>query len=343
MTPVTSRSWIADGLAEGAFEAMAAGLPATRLWSLLLAVMERRAGQRTPSALMEQWERDGFTAPAGVDQRTLTALDAHLLAAAEAYEAIELSPLAPLGACSAIGLASQNKVVSALRGTEVVSDPTNIMALECARRLRKDPAAVVRLATSHRCVRAQELPKGAGLAAHFRMFCLATAGCEQQDHAFVVQALVEHITTMQRALDRLEGHGYAFPGRTVKMLATPARAALGDRVAAQVGGAMREELDHPYYYGLRYQISARAADGEPKPLIDGGAFDWVGKLASNNRLVFVATGMGSQLAALLYRQPTCQTPDHGDTESRTTPHEPELEGRATNLTPTIEPRTTNRT
>jgi hypothetical protein len=37
------------------------------------------------------------------------------------------------------------------------------------------------------------------------------------------------------------------------------------------------------------------------PFIDGGAFDWLRKLTSNNKLVFVASGFGSQLAAYLYR------------------------------------------
>jgi hypothetical protein len=251
--------------------------------------------------LMEQWTRDGFTAPAYVDQRTLVALDAHLLEAANGFEAVELSPLAPLGSCSAVGLASQNKIVSALRGTEVVSDPTNVLALECARRLRADPSQVVRLATCHRCVRAQEVPKQPGFAPHFRIFCLATAGRERQDHAFVVAALSEHIATMSLALDRLEQHGYAFPDRSITVLATPERGASGDRIAAAVPGAVRERLDHRYYGGLRFQISARSTLGTPVPLIDGGAFDWVGKLAANQRLVFVASGMGAQLAAHLYR------------------------------------------
>lgn len=36
-------------------------------------------------------------------------------------------------------------------------------------------------------------------------------------------------------------------------------------------------------------------------LSDGGAFDWLGKLASNRRLGFVASGMGTQLVAYLFR------------------------------------------
>ena len=50
-------------------------------------------------------------------------------------------------------------------------------------------------------------------------------------------------------------------------------------------------------------ISARSLSGEHLPLIDGGAFDWLCKLTSNNKLVFVASALGSQLAAYLYRLP----------------------------------------
>jgi hypothetical protein len=297
-------SWTTARLDEAAHAALAEGLPASELWSLLLDVFARRAGRRSPADLVRQWERDRFIQPAYIDQRTLNALDGHLLAAAEGFEAIELSPLAPLGACSVVGLGSQNKTVSASRGTEVVSDPTNVMALECARRLREDARRVVRLATCHRCVRAQEIPRRPGHAAHFRLFCLATAGRERQDHAFVVEALAEQIATHLAALDRLEQHGYAFADRRVKILSTPARAPLAERIASAIGHApvAHETFDHPYYDGLRFMINARSPEGQDIFLTDGGAFDWLRKLTSNRRLAFVASGMGSQLAAYLFRR-----------------------------------------
>jgi hypothetical protein len=299
------RSWPTAGLDDAAYEALAAGLPASEVWSLLLGVVARWAERRPPPEILRQWEQDRFVQPAFIDQRTLNALDGHLLAAAEGFEAIELSPLAPLGSCSAVGLASQNKTVSTVRGTEVVSDPTNGMALECARRLRRDPGQVVRLATCHRCVRAQEIPKRPGHAAHFRLFCLATAGRERQDHAFVVEALAEQIATHLATLDRLERHGYAISDRRVKVLATPARAGLADRIAATVQGASvsREPFSHPYYDydGLRFMLNVRSPQGNDLFLSDGGAFDWLRKLTSNRRLTFVASGMGSQLVAFLCR------------------------------------------
>jgi hypothetical protein len=300
-----ARAWIKAGLPPGAYEALSARLPASRLWSLLLEVSQARAAARRPVDLLEQWERDRFVQPALVDQRTLVEVDQHLLETASAFHSIELSPVAPLGVCSVMGHASQNKVLSALRGTEVVADPTNIMALECARRMRHDPTTAVRLATSHRCVRAQEIPKSPGFAANFRIFCLGSAGLERQDHGFLVSAVAEQMTVMLEALDRLEQHGFAFPDRRITVLATEATAAIGDRIVAMLGGGAVERaiLDHPYYNrGLRFQIAARSSGGVDMPLIDGGAFDWVARLASNRRAVYVASGLGSQLVALMFRR-----------------------------------------
>ena len=297
------RRRLIDKIGAAAHEALAQGLPATELWSLLLGVIEQRA-QRPVAALRRQWQDDRFVQPAYVDQRTLNALEAQLLAAAAHFEALELSPLAPLGSCSSVALTSQNRIVSTARGTEVVSDPTNVLALESARRLQADPDQIVRLATSHRCVRAQAVPQVPGFAAHFRIFCLASAAHERADQGFVTDALLDHIRTHLAALDRLEQHGYAFPARTVKLLATPEREHLARRIAEALD--LPEEmttLEHRYYDGLRFMIQAGSTAGEFIPLIDGGAFDWLHKLGSNRKLALVASGMGSQLAAYLYRRP----------------------------------------
>jgi hypothetical protein len=198
---------------------------------------------------------------------------------------------------------SQNRVLSALRSTEIVADPTNVLALECALRLRAG-ASAVHLATSQRVIRAQPIPKLPGYASHFRIFVLASGGIEARDHAFTVATLERHIRTMLAALDRLEAHGHAFGARRVDVLATPARAALADRIAASLGGIAvhRKPLDHAYYSaGLRYMLWVTARDGTEIPLIDGGAFDWLAQLSANRRAVYVATGAGAQLIALRFR------------------------------------------
>jgi hypothetical protein len=299
--------WARAGLDAAAQAALVHGLPGSQLWSLLLGVAEQRAAARRPADLMRQWADDRFVAPCPVDQRTLLALDNVLLGVAHQFEAVELSPLAPLGTCVAVAPVSQNRIVSALRSTEVVSDPTNVLALMCVARLRADPTMQVRLATSQRCVRAQPVPPGRGFAAHFRLFCLASAAHERADHAFAVDAAVEHLALHLDALDALEGEGYAFGRRIVKLLATEARQHLAQRLqerllASRPGLSIEHApLASAYYDGLRFMVDAHTAAGERVPLIDGGLFDWLHRLAGNAKLTLVASGLGSQLAATLFR------------------------------------------
>jgi hypothetical protein len=214
------RDWTHAGIEEAAYAALAEGLAASELWSLLLGVAEQRAAQRSAADVRRQWEKDRFVCPSYVDQRTL-----------------------------------------------------NLLALESARRLRKNCRQVIKLTTNHRCVRAQAVPKHAGYAAHFRLFCIASAGHERKDQGFLVESLSEHIQTHLAALNRLEQHGYGFPDRSLKILATPERKALGERIASGVRSlegtsVVFETLTHNYYDGLRFMISARPLSGERMPLID---------------------------------------------------------------------------
>ncbi len=302
---MTNRSWIADLLGAAAFEQLTTGLPASDLYSLLLEVMRHRAASRSPADVLAQYLRDDFCVPAAIDLRDSVAIDGHLLAAAESFEALELSPVAPLGVTSTVGPTAQNRVLSALRATEVVSDPTNVLALECARRLRANQDAPVHLTTSQRVLRAQPAPKRPGHSQHFRIFVLASGGRERKDHGFTVDALVLHIRTMLRALLRLEQHGYDFGARRVDVLTTAERHAVGDRIADSLSvPSTRKPLDHRYYTGgVRYQIWVTAPDGAEVPLVDGGAFDWLARIAANRRAAYVASGAGAQLIAWLFRKP----------------------------------------
>jgi hypothetical protein len=308
--------WVLDLMDAPVLEQLATGLAGSELQSILLHVMRTRAGLRQPKDVLAQYQRDAFCTPATVDLRTSLEVDGHLLAAAEAFEAIELSPVAPLGACSVVALTDQNRVLSALRMTESVSDPTNVLALECAVRLRSHPKLPVHLATSQRVIRAQPVPKLPGYAQHFRIFVLASAGLEAKDHAFTVQTVARHISTMLNALDRLEQAGYSFGTRRVAILTTAEQQAIGDRVAEVLGGSVtRGLLEHAYYSGgLRYQLWVTAPDGTSVPLVDGGVFDWLAKIASNQRARYIATGAGAQLIPLRFQ--TSRPPVGADSSTK---------------------------
>src|SRR5262245_5551840 len=291
--------WNTRNFDAAALDALRSGLPATGLWSLLLDVAAKRASQRTPSDLRQQRQTDRFVAPAYLDQRTQLEFDRKLFEVADQFAAIELTPLAPLGVCSVLAPTGQNRVVSTMRGTEVVSDPTNVLALESAERLRADATQTVRFATSHRCVRAQAPPKGPGMAAHFRLFCLTTAGHETQNHDFLVAAFIEHVRFHVDALERLAAMGYSFPQPRLKLLSVPAREHLAKRIAATVTHVPIDlaPLEQKYYDGLRFTLTATSPTAGEVMLSDGGAFDWLATLNANRKLVFVASAMGSQRAA----------------------------------------------
>jgi hypothetical protein len=297
-------SWKIGHLGDDAIDLLAEKLSGSELQTVLLEVMRRRAATREPSDVLAQFIRDTFTTPALVDQRALHEVDGHLLAAAIRFEALELSPVAPLGTCSTMAPTHQHRVLSALRATEVVSDPTNVFALECARRLRSG-ASEAHFTTSQRVIRAQPVPKLPGYAQHFRIFVLASGGIERAAHGFTVDHLILHVRTLLDALDRLEAHGFSFGARRLDVLATEARAALADRVASALEGTLptaRKPLTHAYYSGgLRYMLWVTAPDGAQVPLGDGGAFDWLARLTSNRRAVYVASGMGVQLIPFVFR------------------------------------------
>lgn len=109
------------------------------LTSLLLDVFRQQTSAITPSDLLRRYAENRFVRPAQLDvvaslERELTLLR---LASASHYTPIELSPVTPLGTCSVIAPVSQNHILSAVRGAEVVSDATNVLALECATRRNK--------------------------------------------------------------------------------------------------------------------------------------------------------------------------------------------------------------
>ncbi len=275
---------------------------------LLLELARLQASRRKPSDLLVQYGRDRFVQPSLLDQRQTNKLDALALTAAEHYEALQLSPLAPLGTCSVVAPTSQHRTVTTIRGTEVVSDPTNVLALECAKRLRADPRQHVRLCTVQQVVRAQPARDKPGFSQHFRLFVLADAGPARADDGFEVDAVEAQLTVFDRLFDALTTQlGCSFPRRRAVLLATPESETLASRVATRMSerlahvGLARQPLSAAYYDGLRVMFGADDLDAQWNPIGDLGRFDWMAKLTSNHKLRFVASGFGLQLAPVAFR------------------------------------------
>ncbi|MCX4239914.1 hypothetical protein [Paraliomyxa miuraensis] len=278
--------------------------PPSQTTPVLLELARKQAARRRPADLLAQWVRDAYVAPSMLDGRTMHALDGLALEAAEGFEALVLSPVAPLGSCSVVAPTSQDRTLSANRGTEVVADPTNVLALECAHRLREDPTAVVRLCTLHQVMRCQPLPPFRGASRHFRMFAMVQAGPARAEDGFEIEAFGEQIAVMQRLCDRAEALGHRLVDRALTLRAAPGHEVLAGRLETALrstGLAVeRAEPPHAYYDGVRLSFDVRAPDGAVVPIGDVGRFDWVAQLTSNRRMRMIATGFGLQLLPLRF-------------------------------------------
>jgi hypothetical protein len=193
---------------------LAEQLAPTDLQSLLLEVYRRRAARQTPATLLSSYERSPLVRPSPVNPVTL--LDVDRLAfslAAPLFEPVELAPICPLGTNSVVASVDQNKTIATIRNTELVSDSTNVLALECAVRRRAHLRAPnrrhqrVRLCASHRLLRPQSFTGPASFA-HFRLFAVCTAGRDEGSYRFELDALAEQLAVYLRLFEQLRQAGY---------------------------------------------------------------------------------------------------------------------------------------
>lgn len=294
---------------DGLVDALVERLEPHELTSLLLAVFERRAARTSPARVLQRYEQDAFVRPTSFAPAVVEAAAAAAFEAAPGFEPLELSPLCPLGTCSAIAPVSQANVVSTARHNEVVSDVSNVLALESAvrrrARLRVDPrdAVPIRLAATQRVVRAQRV-EGPAYFQHFRLFAAVTAGRDTGDRRFEREAFGEHASIHVRALERLRAHGFAIPdGAVVQLvLQRPAACTWVDAVAEQLRGdhprvrvELAERRDTAYYPDASFSLLVDGAC-----VADGGLVPWTATLLSNAKERLCISGFGTERACALW-------------------------------------------
>jgi len=201
-------------------EVLADNLSGSDLHSLLLAVLKRRVNKIEASKLTHS---SPATSACDLDGRLLNRLECVAYETATGFQAIELSPVSPLGAVTVLTGLDPANVVSTLRALECSSDPTIGLALECARSRRApaDRKNETRVCTSQRVVRFP-LPEIPGFTAHFKLFSLVSAGRDQGSFAFEATALREHIGVYLSLLSKLGAADFAFEEIVVELSDTRA-------------------------------------------------------------------------------------------------------------------------
>jgi hypothetical protein len=303
MTDILAR--IQKSLPPDLLATLAEHLSASELSSLLLEVAQRRAAKRTPAEVRRQYEKDRFVRPSEADPRMLNAIERVAFDAAEGFTPFTTAPLAALGTCASVATVSQNKIVSTMRGTEVASDTSNLLALECAVRRAADPRGPsVALCASQRLVRAQALERPE-FTAHFQLFATVIAGRDPGGRAFEEDAIVRTITVQLTLLRALAERGFACGTLTVALSPDAAFTPIAERAAVTLRARFPDvpvELDGAriaesgYYRGLCFGVWVHR-ESDRFPLGDGGFTDWVAKLTASRKERCFVGALGTEALA----------------------------------------------
>jgi len=225
-----------------------------------MSVARLRIDRASAADVLRRYEEDRFVRPADIDPAQLDDLEQRALAVLPAvFERVDLSPVCPLGTSSVLGGVSQDWVVAAVRGGEVVSDPTNVLALECAVRRRHDRRHAVRLCASHRTLRAQ--PFAPPFSQHFRLLALCSAGRAGQEEELLEEQLAFYVSFLERA---------GVESVTVD----------------------REPRKAAYYCGATFGVAVAGAE-----VVEGGSVGWTRALLSDQKERLVVSGIGIELLA----------------------------------------------
>lgn len=283
-------------------ELLSEQISGTDLNTLLLEVFREKCSKSNASDLLKKYQVNRFVHPAAVDPIQLKQLELDILKVASSHLAvpIELSPVAPLGACSIIATVDQNKVISATRGTEVVSDATNLLALHICDLIKSRKSSnqddFIRLCTTHRHVRAQYFGNVPGMLPHFDLFGMVTSGVDRGSYSFEKQAFWEHIRVYQDIFQTLFGSeievilsergGYKDSEGLLQRIVE-----YGKEISIKV--TIKEpNLANKYYTGLQFTIITNI-NGKELYIGDGGFVNWSQQLLGNKkeRLIISAIGL----------------------------------------------------
>jgi len=281
------------------YEQITNGLSGTEFNSILLDIFGRRTSLISSQALLASFEKNRFTGFAKTDAIKARELELDWLkqAAASEFNIVTLSPVAPLGTCSAMATVSQHKVLSSVRGAEVVADATNVLALQIASELKRtnDKSKIIKYAAAHRHIRGQYFDNP-NYTAHFAVFCMVSGGYDRGNYDFEMEQLEQHVKILLELIKK------EFPANeiSVKFFLKQSNSILPERLNKQeyCWSKMPHQLvydtDNKYYQLLQFKIYLHV-DGEKIDVADGGFVDWVQNLTGNRKLRCMISGAGLEL------------------------------------------------
>lgn len=127
------------------------------------------------------------------------------LALDESFRPIDLSPVGVLGTNTVLAGLSQKTVLSALRDSEILADPTTALALEAVRLQVQCAEAdkTLRLAACTRLLRLQNFNSRTEFSPHFLAMGLVSSGVDKGHRLFETEELRKHIESSLNVLIKL--------------------------------------------------------------------------------------------------------------------------------------------
>ena len=277
------------------------------LSSLLIEVFAARAENLSPASLLQDYKANAYAQPGVQDAAIYRRLEAEMLEAASALgvTCLQLSPAAVFGSASAFGAVSQNKIISATRNLEILSDATNMLSLYAAASIEEgalshDPH-LQHLCTTQRHVRYQANLRPNQFT-HFGLFTMVSAGKAKSSYGFEKEALLFHLRFYRDFCRMRHGKlphlllnrrkGYKDTDGLIEHIQSAIAESFPD-----LGLSVDErENQTAYYQGLRL-VMLVDHQGTPLEMGDMGFTDWTQKLLGrkSERLLISSFALDRQL------------------------------------------------
>ena len=287
---------------ENLHEFLSKDLSESQLNSLLIDVFNARSKSKDASQLLRDYSENRFAKPASIDPIRSRELELESLRIVKKanFEIIEFSPLTPFGTSSIHGGVSQNNVVSSTRRMEVVSDVTNVMALEIAKRLLANKKLdKINLAASQRQVRAQSLhdPKH---TAHFKVIAMTSSWLDKGKYHEEEKQAITHIKTYVRICENV--YNLSTENLVLHILIRGIDKDIDyKRFVHNVSDAIpglsvdvkyNMDTTNIYYEHMRFGLKIKSNNYS---VVDGGFVSWMRNLTQNKKRKCLISGIGTEI------------------------------------------------
>jgi len=277
--------------------------------SLMLEIFQSRANDTAPAEIVKAFQSNRFSVPSEVDPVAYHILETEFLSVAQKLDmkTVLLSPSVPFASSSVFGCVNQNNVVSAVRGTEILSDPTNMLAIIIAEKLKNkkiDNTAPIHYCTTTRVLRAQVFPNTGRHFAHFGIFCIVSSGKDNGSYGCERALLQKQLSFYKKLLlDKYDANlsivlrkrrGYSDADGFLKKMAE----LIKNEFPKTPLSFDLEHEDNNYYKGINYNMTMEK-DGNKIEIGDGGFVDWTQKMTNNKKERCLISGIGLDRLLLL--------------------------------------------